>query len=415
MNAEIVAIGSELLLGQIVDTNSAWMAQQLADLGVNLFYKTVVGDNPGRMRETLTRALERSDLVITSGGIGPTQDDLTREIVAEVAGRELVVDQRLLTQLRERFQRRGLVITPNNEKQACIPQGSIPVDNPNGTAPAFIVEDRRRVIISLPGVPFEMKWLFQHEVVPYLQRVFGLSETITYRVLKVVDLGESSVDDRIGHLIANSSNPTVGVLAHPGQVDVRIAAKAGGRDDALALISPVEDEVRRLLGRHVFAADEQSMEDVVGELVRQSGLTIAVYEDITGGMTAERLQEASPEGFIEAVIGNRTASVRRLLTASGNPEDGMTRLFQDDAGLTDALARAVRVCSAADLGVAVHVVPGVGQQSENLGQGMTYISVASGDRIRNRVYNYGGRGRPDRIRISLNALDLLRVTLLEDL
>ena len=158
------------------------------------------------------------------------------------------MDQRLLAQLRERFQRRGLVITPNNEKQACIPQGSIPVDDPNGTAPALIVEGHRGVIISLLGVPFEMKWLFQHEVVPYLQRNFGLSETITYRVLKVVDLGESSVDDRIGHLIAGSSNPTVGVLAHPGQVDVRIAAKAGGRDDALALISPVEDEVRRLLG-----------------------------------------------------------------------------------------------------------------------------------------------------------------------
>ena len=325
------------------------------------------------------------------------------------------MDQRLLAQLRERFQRRGLVITPNNEKQACIPQGSIPVDNPNGTAPALIVEGHRGVIISLLGVPFEMKWLFQHEVVPYLQRNFGLSETITYRVLKVVDLGESSVDDRIGHLIAGSSNPTVGVLAHPGQVDVRIAAKSGGRDDALALISPVEDEVRRLLGRHVFAADEQSMEDVVGELLRQSGLTIAVYEDITGGMTAERLQEASPDQFIEAVIGNGPASFRRLLTASGNPEDGMTRLFQDDAGLTDALARAVRVCSAADLGVAVHVVPGVGQQSENLGQGMTYISVASQDGMRNRVYHYGGRGRLDRIRISLNALDLLRVNLLGNL
>ena len=188
MNAEIVSIGSELLLGQIVDTNAAWMAQQLAELGVDLFYKTTVGDNPARMGETLSQALDRSDLVITTGGIGPTEDDLTREIVAQVTGRELVLDQRLLQQIRERFQSRGLILTQNNEKQAFIPAGAIPVENPNGTAPAFIVEDHRAAVISLPGVPFEMKWLFEHEVVPYLRKRFGLSEVIIYRVLKVADL-----------------------------------------------------------------------------------------------------------------------------------------------------------------------------------------------------------------------------------
>ena len=182
MNAEIVSIGSELLLGQIVDTNAPWMALRLADLGVNLLYKTVVGDNPGRMREVLDRGLERSDLVITNGGIGPTQDDLTREIVAEVTGRELVLDHHLLLQINELFHRRGLILTKNNEKQAYIPAGAIRVENPNGTAPSFIVEDPRGVIFSLPGVPFEMKWLFEHEVVPYLRGKFGLSEVITYRV-----------------------------------------------------------------------------------------------------------------------------------------------------------------------------------------------------------------------------------------
>ena len=268
MNAEIVAVGSELLLGQIVDTNSAWMAQQMADLGVNLFYKTVVGDNPDRMRYVLNQAISRSELVITSGGIGPTEDDLTREIVAQVTGRNLVLNEHLLEQINERFQRRGLIQTQNNEKQAYIPDGAIPVENPNGTAPSFIVEDGNKVIISLSGVPFEMKWLFEHEVVPYLRTKFGLSETITYRVLKVAGIGESSVDDRIGHLIANSSNPTVGVLAHPGQVDIRIAAKASTTEEAQALIAPVDEKIRGLLGRHVFATDSQTMEDVVAELCR---------------------------------------------------------------------------------------------------------------------------------------------------
>ena len=224
-NAEIVAIGSELLLGQIVDTNSAWMAQRLSDLGVNLFFKTIVGDNPGRMKDVIGRALDRADFVITSGGLGPTQDDLTREIIAEVCGRKLVRDPGLLDQIDTRFRRRGMIMTPNNERQADIPEGAIPVENPNGTAPSFIVEHEKGVIFALPGVPHEMKWLFENEVTPYARRKWDLSETITYRVLKVTDMGESSVDHEIGDLIANSSNPTVGVLAHPGQVDVRITAK----------------------------------------------------------------------------------------------------------------------------------------------------------------------------------------------
>ncbi len=411
MNAEIVSIGSELLLGQIVDTNAAWMAQQLAELGVDLFYKTTVGDNPARMGETLSQALDRSDLVITTGGIGPTEDDLTREIVAQVTGRELVLDQRLLQQIRERFQSRGLILTQNNEKQAFIPAGAIPVENPNGTAPAFIVEDHRAAVISLPGVPFEMKWLFEHEVVPYLRKRFGLSEVIIYRVLKVADLGESSVDDLIGHLMVGSRNPTVGVLAHPGQVDVRITAKAASPQEARDLISPLDEEVRRLLGKHVFAADGQTMEEVVGEHLAQRGLTVAVYEDLTAGMTAERLQRASQELFVEGITGNGVASIRRMLGSFGIGPDRIDALLCDHAGLTDQLARAVRAHSGTDLGLAVHGVAQEGKPTENLGEGKTYLSVAGTDIHANRAYNYAGRGLPDRTRVSLNALDLLRHTL----
>ena len=201
----------------------------------------------------------------------PLQDDLTREIVAEVTGRELIRDPGLVAQIEERFHRRNLITTPNNLRQADIPAGATSVENPNGTAPSFIVEEPESVIICLPGVPFEMKWLFDNEVVPYLRRRFDLTEVILSRVLKVADLGESSVDDRIGHLMASLSNPTVGVLAHPGQVDVRITAKANNEDEARLLIDPVEDEVRELLGRHLFATDEQTMEDVVGGAAAPEG------------------------------------------------------------------------------------------------------------------------------------------------
>jgi nicotinamide-nucleotide amidase len=411
MNAEIVTVGTELLLGQIVDTNAAWMAQRLASLGVNLFYKTVVGDNPDRMLEIISRAIERSDLVITSGGIGPTQDDLTREIVAKATGRELVLDPELLAQIEERFRRRGFIMTENNNRQAYIPEGAIPVKNPNGTAPSFIVEDPRAVVISLPGVPFEMKWLFDNEVVPYLRPKFNLSEAIYSRVVKVADLGESAVDDRIGYLIVSSQNPTVGVLAHPGQVDVRITVKAANREEADQMIAPLEQEVRGLLGEHVFAVDNQTMQDVVGGLLRSRGLTVASYEGITGGLLAQQLQEASGEYFLQGTIGRQQSVLRHLL---GHSETIVSYddLVQDGAGLADELAAAVRIQAGAELGVAVHSLPELEGATENLSAGRTYISVASKVSIARREYNFAGFGLPDRTRATLHALDLLRTTIL---
>lgn len=408
-NAEIVAIGSELLLGQIVDTNSAWIAQRLTDIGVNLFYKTIVGDNPGRMKEVLSRALDRSDIVITSGGLGPTQDDLTREVVAEVVGRKLVRDPRLLEQINQRFRSRGFVMTPNNERQADIPEGTIPVENPNGTAPSFIVEDPRGIIFVLPGVPFELKWLFDNEVEPYLRRSFALSETISYRVLKVAELGESRVDDEIGHLIANSRNPTVGVLAHPGQVDVRIAAKAADKDTANTLIAPLEAEIKRALGKHVFAADNETMEEVVGQLLRREGMTISVCEDL-GGMLAERLHQADHERCVEGLIANGRPALQRLLADA--PDKGV---WDDPGRLSQALARAIRDRTGSDLGLAVYSLPDPTDTSENLARGQTFLAITDGIHVRTRTYHMAGRGRPDRTRMSFNALSLVRVVLLEGL
>jgi nicotinamide-nucleotide amidase len=411
-NAEVVAIGSELLLGQIVDTNSAWMAQRLTALGINLFYKTIVGDNPKRMKEVLIRALERSDLVITSGGLGPTQDDLTREMVAEVTGRKLVLDPHLLEQLDQRFRSRGFIMTPNNEKQAYIPEGATPVENPNGSAPSFIVEDSRGVIFVLPGVPFELKWLFDNEVVPYVRRKFDLSEIITYRVLKVAELGESRVDDLIGHLIANSSNPTVGVLAHPGQVDVRIAAKAANVEEAMKLIAPVETEARQLLGGHIFAVDNETMEDAIGKLLREKDRTIAVCEDLTGGLLVERLQQAGSEHFVEGIIINGQTSIRRLLAFSRQP-DCVDELLQEPVTLTNELAWAVRAQAESDLGLALHAVADPNDRAENLARGQTFISITDGAACKTRTYNLAGRGRPDRTRMSFNAMELARLALLE--
>jgi len=411
-NAEIVAIGSELLLGQIVDTNSTWMAQRLTALGVNLFYKSVVGDNPERMKEVLTQALERSDVVITSGGLGPTQDDLTREVVAEVTGRKLVLHKPFLEQIEHRFRSRGFIMTPNNERQAYMPEGATPVNNPNGTAPSFIVEAPRGSIFVLPGVPFELKWLFDNEVAPYLRRKFSLSEIITYRVLKVAELGESRVDDLMGHFIANSQNPTVGVLAHPGQVDIRIAAKAPSKETAMELIAPVEAEIRQLIGKHIFAADEETIETAVGRLLRESQKTIAVCEDLTGGMVADRLQEADADRFLEGIISNGQTALRRLLAFSRH-SDRSEELWTEPQTLTNELAWAVRAQAGSDLGLALYSIPDLTDQSENLARGQTFITITDGKGFKHRIYQMAGRGRPDRTRMSFNALALVRLALLE--
>lgn len=408
--AEIVSIGSELLLGQIVDTNSAWIAERLTDIGVDLHYTTVVGDNPGRMKSVISQALKRSDVVITGGGLGPTQDDLTRQVIARATGRKLVRAPSLLEDIERRFRRRGFIMTPNNERQADIPEGAIAVHNPNGTAPSFIVDDPNGRIVALPGVPHELKWLFDNEVVPYLRRTFNLSETITYRVLKVGNLGESNVDDRIGHLIAESRNPTVGVLAHPGQVDVRIAAKASSVEEANKLIDPVEAEVRRLLGGHVFAVDAETLEDVVGKLLDRENATIAVYEDITAGLVAGKLRQASPDRFVEGVICNHLSSIHRLIGGgeAGAPTD-------DPAVVADELANAIRQQAGACIGLAVHGVPDPDDTSQNLARGATYISVTDGSRSRSMVFNSAGRGSPDRSRAAMHSLDILRRVLTDGL
>ena len=403
VNAEIVAIGSELLLGQIGDSNSAWIAQRLAGVGVNLFYKTVVGDNEGRMVSILGKALDRADVVITTGGIGPTQDDLTREAVAAVTGREVVTHPESLVELKERFQKRGFILTKNNERQAQIPEGATVIKNPNGTAPAFLVEDDRGVIISVPGVPFEMKWLIDNEIIPYLRDRYGLSQVIHYKLLKVTDLGESSVDHLIGHLIADSSNPTVGVLAHPGQVDVRIAARAVNESAAQELIAPIEVEVRQLLGDNIFGEDDETIESVVGTLLEQRGLTISTYEDLSGGAVADAIQSAADARFVEGAIVNSNSALERIVTAGGESppsENGQARV--------EALARAIRMASGADIGLAVHAVEEGDQRTENLGRGETHIAVSIADDVTYHHNASAGRGRPDRRRASINAMSLLR-------
>ena len=411
IKAEIVAIGSELLLGQIIDTNSAWIANKLSDVGINLYHKSVVGDNQHRMFSTLDTAFQRSDIVITSGGIGPTKDDITREVVAEVVGRQLVRDQELLNDIEKRFRSRGLIMSANNEKQADIPQGSIPVFNPNGTAPSFIVEEEGKVIISLPGVPSELKWLFENEILPYLVKKFNLSEIIISRVLKVSRMGESMVDDKIGFLIEESQNPTIGLLAHPGQVDVRITAKAKNNEQALNLINPVEDKIRKILGDYIFATDDQNISDIIQDVFKEKGQTIGVYEDITSGLISQELQISSANSFIGSVVlgkNNQTNDINSQFSHQLSSEKS-----NDPVDFTKRAARFVMEFFGTDISLAVHGVIKDSNKVDNLGNGTTFFVVTDGENIVSDQYNIAGFGLSDRKRLTIYALDTLRRFLLK--
>jgi nicotinamide-nucleotide amidase len=318
----------------------------------------------------------------------------------------------MLEQVEEHFRRRGRPMTPNNLRQSYMPEGAIPVKNPNGTAPSFVVEGPRAAIFSLPGVPVEMKWLFENEVEPYLRNKFNLAEVIHYRVLKIVGVGESAVDDKVGHLIAHSSNPTVGVLALPGQVDVRIAAKAANRAEAMKMIAPVEAEVRGLLGTAIFAADEDTMEHVTGKLLRQKNQTVAVCEDLTCGQLAERMQTASMENFGSGFICNNESALRALLKRSQDIIK-IDEAMKDPIALTDAMARAAREQSGSDFGLALHAIADPNSKIQNLARGQTYVSLTDGKTFLRRESTSAGRGAYDRSRMTLNAIDLLRTALIE--
>ena len=296
-------------------------------------------------------------------------------------------------------------MTANNERQAQIPEGAIVVKNPNGTAPAFIMESERATVIALPGVPFEMKWLMTNEVIPYLQQRFGLHETIHYRVLKVIDMGESAVDDKIGHLIAESQNPTVGVLARPGQVDVRVASRASSLDAAMEMIEPMEMEIRGILGDHIFGTDDETIESVVGAMLTARDGSVAVYEDMSGGAVAEVMRAAAMDGFLEAQVANTPDAIYRILGDDAARSAGMEKAV--------ALANAIRSRSGARYGVAVHCVAGGDEETLNLSEGDTYVAVVDGALKSTRHARTAGSKAPDRRRAAMQALGLLRSHLMQ--
>ena len=307
MVVELISVGTEILLGNIVNTNAAYLAERLAGLGMSVYYQTTVGDNPERLRETLQMAKKRSDVVILSGGLGPTQDDLTKETAAKVCGKKLYEDPTAKQMLISYFQRLGRKpeeISENNWKQAIVPEDSIVLYNDNGTAPGLIIqaEDQKKMIL-LPGPPNELIPMFEKDVAPYL---CGIEQGVIYsKVVKIDTIGESYVETQILDLINSQSNPTVAPYAKPGEVHLRVTAKAKDEKEARELVMPVVEELKRRFGRHVFTIEEHiTMEEALVELMKKHNLTFATAESCTGGLLAGRMvnvagvSDCFKEGFI---------------------------------------------------------------------------------------------------------------------
>ena len=410
MNAEIIAIGSELLLGQIIDTNSSYIAKCLADNGIELVQTSTVGDDVQRMEEVIREAIQRSQIIITTGGLGPTEDDLTREGIAETTQRPLVFQRFLMEQIEARFKSRGFRMTENNQKQAYIPEGAIPIENPKGTAPGFIVEGSHWVILSIPGVPSEMEYLMEHTVIPYLRKRFNLQQQIIrYRVLRACGLGEGAIGIQIKDLMRESRNPSVGTLASVGDVKIRITVKADNPEEASILIQKMEQEIRSRLGILIYGVDNETLHGNIAKELGRLTLTLSIVETFTGGIISQKLASTNSLSFTQGVFLPLGSSQIRFLKMT---EEEFSVLKKEPKKLTDLLAIKVREEFGTDLGLAM-----IGKISEDQGKGNykgeIFCSLSTSSGVENQEYPLGGEFLMIRERASIIALDTLRKYLLK--
>ncbi len=408
--AEVIAIGSELLLGQIIDTNSASIARSLADNGIELVHTTTVGDNLERMKETIDAAIRRSEVVITTGGIGPTEDDLTREAVAQVTHHPLTFQPHLMEQIEALFERRGFQMTENNRKQAYIPEAAVPIENPKGTAPGFIVETIKGVILSIPGVPSEMEYLMQNTVIPYLKERFNLQrQVIRYKVLRVCGLGESAVGHQIKDLMKESKNPAVGTLASIGDIRIRITAKADGSEEASDLIQKMEQEIRGRLGILIYGVDNETLHGNIARELERLNLTLSAVETFTGGIVSQKLAATGIQSFVQGTVLPSEASQRSFL---GLPQEQLTSLSNDPIRFAELLAQEVRNGLKTDLGLATFARIAE-EQKKGEYRVDTYYSLSTSTGNENQQHSIGGELGMVRERAAIIALDFLRKYLLK--
>lgn len=409
MIAEVISVGTEILLGNIVNTNAAYLSEKLALLGYSVYFETSVGDNEERLTMALNAALSRSDVILLSGGLGPTEDDLTKETVAKVLDLACYENAQVKQSIIDYFHKRKYVtITDNNWKQAMVPEGAKVLFNSNGTAPGLIVKskDGNKHVILLPGPPGELKPLFEEQVIPYLQEI---GEGIIYsQMIKIYGVGESAVEDRLKDLIDAQMNPTIAPYAKTGEVHIRVSAKAVDKKEAKKLIQPVCDEIMKRFGDCIYSTDEhETLEESIVNLLRKHNLTVSTAESCTGGLLAGRLVGVAgvSDVFSQGFITYSNKSKRKLLDVSKKTLKEYGAVSKQTA---KEMATGAAILSGADIAVSITGVAGPGGGTEEKPVGLVYMSCYINEKNYVKEYVFSGNRQKIRENTVAYALCLLR-------
>ena len=411
MVVEMIFVGTELLLGNIVNTNAAFLSKQCALLGLSCYSQTVVGDNAKRLGDAFRQAFERSDIVILSGGLGPTQDDLTKETVSEVLGRKLIEDPQEMEYIASLFKQWGKKMTDNNRKQALVPEGAIAVHNPNGTAPGIIFEEGEKRVILLPGPPVELESMFLTSIYPYLEKLSP--GTILSRMVKICGVGESEAETIAKDLIEGQTNPTVATYAGTGEVHIRVTARGEDEKECKKLVKPVVKELKSRFGANIFTTEpDMTLEQVVVELLTGNALTLTTAESCTGGLVASRIVSVpgASEMFKEGFITYSNKAKRKYLGVRKG-----TLLKHGAVSENTAREMAMGGCDTtkSDVCVAVTGIAGPDGGTEDKPVGLVYIGVCVRGSVAVREYHFTGARQKIRQSAASQALVMLRDCLLE--
>jgi nicotinamide-nucleotide amidase len=406
LKAEIIAIGSELLTPLRTDTNSLWLTDRLNSIGIQVQIKTVVGDDEPRLEETIREALRRSDIIISTGGLGPTEDDITRKVFSRVTGRGLMLDYEILDQICHRLTSRGYQMTPNNERQALIPRGATIMPNPNGTAPGIKMEQDGKLVALLPGPPRENQPMFNDYLMPDLEKK-SRGVRIAKRVLKVVGIGESQLDDKIAPIYGQYTNPTTTILFTDSEIEIHLTASASSVEDAESLVEELADKLEEAVGDKMYSTRGQSLEEVIGDRLRVKRYTLATAESCTGGLVAERITSVAgaSDYFLGSIVSYSNESKTRLL---GVPAELIESRGAVSGEVAEAMARGVKEWTGATIGVSVTGLAGPGGGTEAVPVGTVYVGIADDVGSANRRMILPGDRHLIRWRASTAALEMIR-------
>ena len=413
MVVELISVGTELLLGNIVNTNTQFLAEKCALLGLTIYHQVTVGDNHDRLAEVIRTALKRSDVIILTGGLGPTEDDLTKEVCAEVMGFPLVEDTHTHERIEEYFRNNIYKVIPdNNWKQAIVPAGCIVLDNDNGTAPGLILEKYGKSAILLPGPPNELYPLFMNQVYPYLQKL--QPEVIRSQMVKICGVGESQVEDKILDLIDKQQNPTIATYAKTGEVHIRVTAKAATEEDAKKLVKPVVKEIKNRFGDYVYSTkEEETLEQAVVRLLKKYELTVTTAESCTGGLLAGRIINVpgASEVYNEGFITYSNKAKRKYLDVSKSTLKKYGAVSEQTAR---EMATGGVFATDSDACVAVTGLAGPDGGSEEKPVGLVYIATYMKDKVNVQKYQFKGNRAKIREQAVVKGLDLLRRSILDN-